>query len=68
MTYNGTHFNSEAVLTMTKKQFLLVGGRGNSLTQDQLSEFYELVKEKDAEYKKYAKRRPIPGLDGSNGK
>lgn len=67
MTYNGTHFNTEAVLKMTKKQFLLVGGRGNSLTQEQLAEFYDLAKKKDENYRKFAKGRPVTGPDGDNG-
>lgn len=44
MTFNGTHFNDPVVLSMTRKQFILVGGRGNSLTAEQLGEAYDIMK------------------------
>lgn len=44
MTYQGTHFNDEDIMTMTRKQFMLVGGRGNNLTAEQLGECYDLIK------------------------
>lgn len=66
MTFQGTHFNVEVVLTMTKKQFQLIGGRGNTLTTDQLGQFYDLLKEKDENYKKYAEKRPVGGTERRN--
>lgn len=43
MRYNGTDFNPEVLRSMTKAQFLLVGGRGNSLTEKELAEAYDLI-------------------------
>lgn len=68
MVFNGTWFNVDVVLTMTKKQFQLVGGRGNTLTTEQLGEFYDLIKEKDANYRKFAAKRPVGGDTRSSTK
>lgn len=43
MRYNGTDFNEDWVKTLTKKQFQERGRHGNNLTQQQLSECYDLI-------------------------
>jgi len=50
MRYNGTDFTPEVLKSMTKKQFLMTGGRGNNLSEKELSEAYDLItgkKDKD---------------------
>jgi len=52
--YEGTSFNEKVVLSMTKKQFQLVGGTGNKLTQAQLAEAYDLISSANTEKSSYA--------------
>lgn len=68
MTFNGTHFNPDVVLTMTRKQFQLMGGRGNNLTSEELGKFYDLLKKKDEDYKQYAAKRPVTGRSRNSAK
>lgn len=48
MTYEKVHFNDADIRNMTKKQFLLRGGLGNTLTQNQLEEVYNLIVKNNA--------------------
>lgn len=61
MIFNGTWFNVDVVLTMTKKQFQLIGGRGNNINPEELGKFYDMLKNKDDDYIKYAKSNPVGG-------
>lgn len=56
MKYNGTTFNEQVVLSMTKKQFQLCGGAGNKLTPLQLGECYDLIVEANTPKKKIVKK------------
>lgn len=70
MKYNGTDFNEKIVLSMTKKQFLLKGAVGNKLSQEQLSECYDLIVKKNqpnADNSKYAARGTETGLTSADG-
>lgn len=69
MTYEGTHFNDKVVMSMTRKQWLMVGGIGNKLSVEKLGEVYDLItasqpKKKintNADNSKYAKGITDPG-------
>ncbi len=43
MTYERIHFDDNVVKKMTRKQWLMVGGIGNTLNQEKLGEVYDLI-------------------------
>lgn len=47
MKYNGTDFNEEVVLRMSRKEFLVRGRLGNKLTEEQANEAYDLIMKKN---------------------
>lgn len=58
MTYQGTHFNEKAIIGMTKRQFLMHGGRGNKLTEAQLEEAFDLMQKQNENTGKPPKSTP----------
>lgn len=57
MTYERIHFNDDVIKSMTRKQWLMVGGIGNKLSLEQLGEVYDLITA--------TKKKPITNADNS---
>lgn len=48
LQYNNSSFNEDAVLKMSRNEFLNRGGLGNKLTRDQLGEIYDIINKKNS--------------------